>query len=1000
MNQKTLLFFILLLGVIQIQAQITSITGIVKDRETNEPLLGATIVLKGFKKGTSSDFDGKFQIDLIKKKNIKYALRISYIGYETITVPLSEKKYYEIFLKEKENVLDEIIITSSYGTKKLREEVVGSITTIDPKKMIQEQSVVSFEELLEGQVAGLNIEINPELGEAVSIDIRGQGSLTPLNANIVGTSMQPLIIIDGIIMAEEAGIEGSNFFDIGTGSLSENILNPLAKIGIQDIKSINVLKDAAALGIYGANAANGVIIITTKAGKKGAMVFNASIQRGFSSAINQFKYLNGEQYQTVVNLYNLNSGSPEDVEVWNGVNTNWFDLLNSIGTFSRYNIGASGGRGKWNYRLSAGFQKNNESQVGNNFQKINTAFALDYTNSKLTMSLRLSPSFIIKNNPNTLYNFALPPTIKPYDDLGNFTFFSSYGNPLAVAEQNKANSTTFGLLNSLRLEYKLTDKLKLSSLFGMDFFYKDEDRFFSGLNGSGQFNDGSLGRRVLRERNSKRWNWSGNATYNKPYGNHSLNVITGLELNGEKVDFSYQKGDGFVNFESPQPISSAAEKDFRKDSSENYGISSFTQINYNYNKKYFFLINFRIDKSSAFGGDNDTAYNGGFGASWNLSNENFLTNNNVIDFLRLRLSYGTTGNSKIGSYRALGLYSGLENGGYNSNLYANLTSLPNPNLGWEKNHKFNLGVDLNFLEKFQLTTEVFRDNLSDIIVSRSTIPEVGLNSVQINGAEMFNQGIEFTLGAKFIKKEDFKWNANLTFTKIQNKVTKLGGLGSQFSRAEVARAQKIGFSTSTIWGFDFVGIDTATGNELYQVDDQIYDAAFVKDNFDQTNWKPIGDSQPDFFGGVNTQIIYKNFSFNFILSYTYGADLLLQRTLLDNYNVLVNRNISVNIFEDTWQEQGDIANYQAITKNRRIISNTSKYIFDTSHIKLKTVNIAYNFPLEKMKISMRSLSIFVNGSNLFYWFKDRSPSGKNGVAEYRNTYPEMRTISLGLNATF
>jgi TonB-linked SusC/RagA family outer membrane protein len=997
-NSLFLFIFIVLCG-FNLLAQNQKITGIIKDKGTNTPLFGATILLKGTNSAMTSDLNGKFQFSFNAKENTKYSLKISYIGYKTRVIPVTTKKHHEILLSEALYLLDEIIITSSYGTKKLREEVVGSITTIKPDNIIKEQAAVSFEELLEGQVAGLNIEINPELGEAISIDIRGKGSLQPLNQNVIGSSTQPLIIIDGIVMSEEVGIEGSNFFDVGTGNLSENMLNPLAKIGVQDIESINVLKDAAAVGIYGADAANGVLIITTKSGKKGKLTFNASIQSGLSTAINQLKYLTGKAYQNVVNRFNSNSGTPENSQNWNGVNTNWFNLLNTMGTFNRYNVGASGGKSNWTYRFNVGFQKNNESQIKNDFQKVNTTFALDYKNDKISFSVRVSPSFITKNNPNTLYSFALPPTIAPIDNNGDYTFFASYGNPLAVANQNKVNSETFGLLNSIRLSYKINQKLKLSSLFGMDFSNKNEDKFFSGMNGSGQFNDGSFGRRVVRERNSRRWNWNASAAYKTEFKKHAVDIIIGAELRGQKTNLTYNRGDGFSNFESPQPINTATKQDFRADSSENYGVSAFTQANYNFCKKYFFLANFRLDKSSAFGGDNDTALNGGFGASWNLSNEAFLNENNFIDFLRLRVSYGSTGNSRIGSYRALGLYT-LNNNGYNSNTYANLTALPNPNLGWEKNNKFNLGIDFNFSEKYQLTAEIFKDNIKDIIVSRAIIPEAGLNSAQINGAEMYNQGLELTLNAQLIDNNTFQWNSNFVFTKVQNKVTHLSGLGSQFSSAEVARAQRIGFATSTLWGFDFVGIDTATGNELYRVENQLFDAATLDATFDKTNWKPIGDSQPDFFGGINNRIKYRNFSLNVILSYTYGADMLLQRTLLDNYNVLTNRNLSTNIFEDSWQQQGDIANYQAITKNRKIISNSSKYIFDTTHIKLKSIHIGYQVPTDQMKLSIKNLSLFINGSNLLYWFKSSSPKGKNGVAQYRNTYPEMRTISMGINAIF
>ncbi|MEM6684658.1 MAG: SusC/RagA family TonB-linked outer membrane protein, partial [Bacteroidota bacterium] len=892
-------------------------------------------------------------------------LRISYIGYKTQIVPVTDQTFYTIYLEEEFNSLDEVVITSSYGTKKLKQEVVASISTVKPEAIIKEQPAVSFEELLEGQVAGLNVEINPELGEAVAIDIRGQGSLTPLNSNVVGTSTQPLIIIDGIIMTEETGIDGSNFFDVGTGNLSENLLNPLAKIGIEDIETINVLKDAAAVGLYGADAANGVILITTKKGRAGDLRFNFSAQAGISNAFNGFKYLNGEQYQEVVNQYNLNSGFPDNVQEWNGVNTDWFDLLNQNGSFQRYNVGLTGGTGNFMYRANIGYQKNNESQISNDYSKWNAAIALDYQYKKWNVALRVSPSFVEKNNPNTLYNFALPPTLAPFDEDGNFTPFASFGNPLAVAAQNRANAETFGLLTSLKVDYDITENLKASTLFGMDFSDKDEDRYFNGLNGSGQFNDGDVGRRVIRERNTQRWNWNATLLYNKTFNKkHNFDAIGGIELRSENVALTFNRGDGFVNFETPQPISAANEQDFREDSSETNGVSFYSQANYNFDKRYFVLVNFRVDQSSAFGGDNDTAYNAGLGGGWNISNESFFEDVNGIDFLRLRTSFGTTGNSRIGSYRALGLYTTLDNG-YNANPYANLTSLPNPNLGWERNEKFNIGLDVNFLDKFRFTTDYFQDVIKDMIVSRDVIPEVGLNSVQINGAEMKNWGIEMSLQANWIQNDNFRWNTTINYTRIRNEVTNLTGLGSQFSSAEVARAQRIGFATSTLWGFDFVGIDPATGTELYNVGGEIYDAAYVADNFDATDWQPIGNTQPDFYGGIINNFSYKNFNLSIAMSYTYGADILLGRELLDNYNVLTNRNISVNIFDDAWQQQGDIANYQAITRDRRIISNSTKYVFDTSHIRLKAVNLSYNLPVQKLNIPLKNLSVFVNGSNLW-----------------------------------
>ncbi|MCR8668015.1 SusC/RagA family TonB-linked outer membrane protein [Aestuariibaculum sp. M13] len=964
------------------------------------PLSGAMVVIKGKSIGAMTDIDGNF-IYTIKGENINNVeLEASYLGMKSQTKTIGSASEFTFYLEEDISELTEVVITSSYGTKKLKEEVVGSISTVDPDNISKEQPAVTFDELLEGQVAGVLVEVNPQLGEAAKIDIRGQGSLTPLNSNAVGTSTQPLIIVDGIILSEETGIDGNSFFDLGDGILSENILNPLARVGIEDIESFNILKDAAAVGLYGADAANGVIIITTKSGEKGKLRYTASAQTGINTAFNGLKYLSGEEYQTVLNSYYTNSGNSGSVQPWNGVNTDWFDLLNTTGIFSRLNFGVSGGKGNWNYRANVGYQHTNETQKENSYKKLNTSFSADYKKDKFGLSLRLSPSLTNKENPNTLYAYALPPTLSPYDVNGEYTYFETYGNPVAVSKQNISDSKTFALLGSLKLDYDVLHNLKLSTLFGIDASNKDEDKFFSGLNGSGNFNDGSKGRRMIRARDTRKWNWNASLAYNTQFAEkHNFDALLGIEARSEKVDFSYEIGRGFTIYDSPQPIITAEQQDYEIDYTEYAGRSGFAQVNYNYAKKYFFLANFRVDQSSAFGDDNDTALNGGLGVSWNISNEGFLKKSKFVDFLRLRTSYGRTGNSRIGSYRALGLYT-RQNNGYNGLDYANLSSAPNPNLGWEVNKKFNVGLDFNFLQKFKITTDFFRDNIEQQITSRDIIIESGFSSAQINGASMYNQGIEFSLNADWFKNKNFSWDTNFNFTKIKNRITDLVGLGSAFSTAEVARSQTIGYPTSAIWGYNFIGIDSATGRELYNIDGNIYDSSTVASQFDNTDWVPIGDSQPDFYGGLNNSFKLNNFTLRIIMSYTYGADMLVDRNIYDNYRILVNRNINANVYEDAWQNQGDQAVYPIISSNNRIISNSTKYLFDTSHIKLKSVNLTYNFPVNNYKLPLKTLSFFVNGSNLHYWFKDKSPKNKNGVAEFRNTYPEMRTFTLGINTTF
>ncbi len=936
------------------------ISGIVRDSQTQEPILGATVLIKGTGKGASTGLDGKFSYTLKTADISKSVLVISYIGYVGQEIMVGNSSFFNIELVADIESLNEVVITSSYGTTKLKEEVVGSIVTIRPEELGTEQPATSIDELLVGQVAGVDIIGNPNLGEPVKINIRGQGSLTPLTGNQVGTSTQPLIIVDGIILTEEVGIDGSSFFDQGTGAFSENFLNSLSRVGVQDIESINVLKDAAAVGFYGANAANGVIIITTKKGKAGKVAFNASVQAGITQAFNRIEYMSGEQFNEFRNIYNTNNGQLGNVADWNGVNTDWFDLLNQTAVFQRYSVGASGGFNDFRFRGSVTYQKRQEAQINNSFDQLNTAFAVDYSKNKFTASLRFSPSFIEKNNPNTLYNFAVDPTVPLRDEDGNFSRIDTFGNPLAVATQNKSLSETFALLASLRLSYEFSENFSINTLYGTDYSIKDEDRFFSALNGTGLLEPRTIpetmmqtdifGRRLLRERDTWSWNWSATANYNKDFNeNNHFDAAIGIETRGEQANFSFINARGFETGFFIEPVENALLIDRRSDSSENYSRSVFSQFNYDFKKKYFFLVNLRADQSSAFGDDNQTALNGGAGASWVISKEEFLKENKFIDFLRMRVSYGTTGNSRIGSYRALGLYDFSDSGGYNGSFYANPTgSAPNPQLGWERNTKFNLGLDINFDSRYSATVEVFKDVITDQIISRAVLPESGYANVQINGASSFNQGIEFSLNAKWIDNQDFKWNTAFNIATLDSEITALSGLSSEFSAAERARSQQVGNSSSAIYGFQSLGIDPATGVELFNVNGQVLTAAQTGD-LDRTEWSVLGDSQADFYGGLRNSFSYKGLELQIITSFTYGGDVLLDREIVDQYRVITNRNLSVNAFYDAWRNVGDLASSPAITNNNAIVSNSSRYLYDASNLQLRSVTLSYDLPVARVE---------------------------------------------------
>ncbi len=997
------------------------IKGIVLDAKDKSPIPGATILMKGTSAGVISDSNGRF-VYLLKGNDIpNIVLEVSYLGMKAQAQRVGNTVDFVFSMQQVTDELEQVVITSSYGTKKMKEEVVGSIATLTAKDIAVEQASESIDKMVVGQIAGVLIENTSGIGGPVKINIRGQGSLSSLSNSNLGTSTQPLIIVDGVIISEEVGID-NQFFD-ANGAFSENLSNPLAQISPENIESLTILKDAAAVSIYGADGANGVILITTKKGKKGKTKFGFSNQLGISSAINQIEYLSGSQYTDLRNEYLKNSQANYVPVPYNGINTNWFDLLNVAGIYNKYNFNVSGANSKLSYRTSLSYLEIDEPQKGNSTKQYNAGINIGYRANKFDFSLSLNPSYIQKDAPNIYYSYAFVPTIAPYNPDGSFSTIGVVGlsNPLAAIEQNKNVTNSYGILGSASASYTLNQFLSFSTLFGLDYKDKVQDRYFSGANESGQSNGTFVlngiqypnwGRRLINERNGTKWNWQGQALFNKAINqNHTIDGVLGFELSSEKANFGYASGRGFVNSSEINDVSNALRDDdplttvderlanqvYREDISYNSRVSFFSQLNYNYKKRYYFLGNFRRDESSVFGDDTNVALNGGAGLSWIVSNENFMNAQNKIDLLKLKVSYGTTGNSRIGSYRSKGLYT-INLIDYNGGNGAVPSAAPNGNLSWEKNTKFNAGIDFNFLNRVETSLEFYYDNITDLITSRDIPTETGYTSLQLNAASMYNKGVEFSTRVKWWQSKNFKWTTSFNISTVKNKVTKLIGLGSDFSTSEVALAQKIGFSTSTIWGIKYAGVDAATGRDLLEKNGQIYDAATYTSLFGPADWVPIGDNQPDAFGGFsNTFVIKDNLTLSIRGAFEIGGAILVDNSLISKYNITSNRNLSVNAY-DYWRNQGDVALQPLVISNATLIPNLSKFLYDNTNIRISNINLSYNVPMQTKLLD--ALSVFIDVSNVAYWYKQKSPAGRNGVREFSFTYPQARTISLGFNTKF
>jgi TonB-linked SusC/RagA family outer membrane protein len=992
MNRTTVLLIFCLCFFYGFSQNTREISGVVKDKTNNEPLLGASILIEGTSKGATTNINGAFKYTIRTNKAIEdIVLVVSYLGFKTQKVSVDHKSYFEILLEEDAEALGEVVITSSYGTKKLKEEIVGSIVSLTSEDLQVSRAVESVDQLLVGLSPGLRISTtSASPGAQSSITIRGQSSLSALSAGATTTSSQPLIVVDGVPISEN-----SNF----SGFIGEDLLNPLSKINTEDIESVSILKDAAAVGIYGVNGANGVILITTKAGKSTKPRFSFSTLTGVSNSINQLNWMPGPEYYELRRELILNdnpNASSSDLALAgsNTIDTEWFELGTRSGLFQKYNFSVGGKHKGLNYRTSLGYLKNETLQKGNNFENIFVNLNLTQSiGDKLSISLKASPSFNKRQALNTFGNGDFLPNVSPTDDMGNFTGLN-VPNPLAVLNQNKNQQNTNSLLSNISLNYNVIEGLKFRTLAGIDFTEAQGDVFNSGRNRTGE-NQGGFRRET--DRTVTRWNWYSQISYEFDLKEHHFDILGGFEIQEETRDVSRRTTTGF---EDVGDLNSPFENEILFENKDEVAyVSYYTQLNYDWQKKYFLLANARIDKSSRFGGDVNTAINGSFGLSWLLSKESFLKESDFMTFLKLSSTLGTTGNSSIGAYEARGLYS-IEFNNYNEFSGATPRSIENLDLTWETSTIFNISVNMVLWDVLDINMEYFNSSIKDQIGSGTLPLETGFSSAIANVGSSYNRGLEFNIKAVIFKTDKFKWTSVFNLSTVQTKITDLNDLSSNNSSAALARSLRVGASKTAIWGFNWRGVDPATGRDLFLLNNQVYDtAALVENNLREAeNWQVIGDSAPDAFGGWRNNMSWNNFSLSFRFAYEIGGEGLIDEDLLSvRASTINNRNVLTNV-RYRWRNPGDIATYSSPTTRASLINNSSKYLYDFTHVKLQNISLSYNFDQSILKnTGIKVASVFLNVDNVLYWYKDSAAGDLNGPEEFRFiAFPETRTISIGL----
>ncbi|HEY1022772.1 MAG TPA: SusC/RagA family TonB-linked outer membrane protein, partial [Flavisolibacter sp.] len=850
--------------------------------------------------------------------------------------------------------------------------------------------------MLEGLAAGVQVQTSTELGTPVKINIRGQNSLTNLfSSQQLTTSSQPLFVIDGVpVIEQRRGQEPDAFIN------REQLLNPLAGINPADIETISVLKDAAAASIYGANASNGVVIITTKKGRTGKTRINVGYSYGWSQPINQIKWLSGSQYHELVKELYVNMGrDPFTAELLAGpsdINTNWFGLTNRYGNYHNLDFDLSGGSENTQFRFSGSFQNQESIQKGNDYQRISFNLRLDQAlTKKLSMTASLAPTFIRKNGLNVYSNVPIIPNVPAYNADGSFYQLGALlvPNPLAILAQNRDFHSGGTLNGNVRLILQATKNLTLTSSFGISGLINKQNLFQSGLNATGATRNGFA---EIYDRLNFSWVSFTQASWRHRFNDrHGFEVTAGFEAQSQNTQLLRGTGSGFTYYRLNE-LSNARSNEAASSKQIANAYSYYGQASYDFAAKYFVNLSGRYDAASIFGPDFNATTNAAIGVGWNVSGEKFLQKKKWIDLLRIRTSYGSTGNSRIGSYQAKGIYT-FSNNGYNGYTSSNPASAPNPDLGWEKGFKFNAGVDLNFLHRFSFTID-FYNNITDDAISSIQVPVTnGFATTLANTAKMQNRGFDASLTAQVVQKV-FTWVTTFNAGYNKNVILEVKNNASLFSSNNLASGLREGYSTSAIWGFEYVGVDPQTGDPLYR-DNKGSVVPLLQLNRSITNSYVIGDRLPKLQGGFVNTFGYKGLSLNILLSYSFGGKDLIDYNLEADGNNLTNRNNSINLM-DRWQKPGDNTNIPKLRQLPLPIVNSTRYVYDATFIKLANVSLTYQLPSVKGLGGLRA-TVFANGTNLAYWYRQQSPPGRNGYREYRfGAFPEGQTFSWGVRFSF
>lgn len=974
------------------------------------PLPGITVKVVGTELTSSTDENGKFQIAADANSKIRF----SSVGYKTVTQTVGNRKDIQVVLATETNTIESVqVVAVGYGTMK-RATLPTAVSSIGANE-IEDEVLPSVTQAIQGKAGGVQVtQKSGSPGGGISIRVRGT---TSINA-----SSDPLYVVDGIPVNSTTNFTGGSTFDFGGGTQGINVLS---SINPSDVQSIEVLKDAASSSIYGSRAANGVVLITTKKGAVGQSQFNFNMYEGFSQVPKEryYDFMNTEQYQDYMKDYyriameeDPSKTIPEQIFSNPGINTNWQDAIFRTSPTRNYELSASGGNEKTQYYTSVGYMKQGGVLLYSNFDRLSGRINLNHQHSE---KLRFSTSINLTKATNqrvqeenskegaTKSGIFSPPNIPVYDGQGNYFYDQvrlTRENPVAMLElpTNKAN--TYRILANASAEYNIIPELLLKTSFGTDLSFIDETFFMPPTGLRSYASQGGIG--ASRSTRDQLWINETTLTYDKGFGDHSINALAGFSVQGSRLEFTHAQRAGFPNNDIPYVTAGGVITGANAYPEEWAIASGFARATYIYKDKYILNANVRMDGSSRFGADNRWAIFPSLAGAWRLSEEDFLKDHSTISDLKLRASWGITGNQNIGNYASRSLYTAGNNYMGIAGFVPNV--LGDKGLKWETTRQWNVGVDAGFFnDRISLLADYYYKKTSDLLIGLPILTSSGYINRFTNSGDIENKGFEFELSSKNLVG-DFKWSTSLNMTFNRNKVLALpeglsemrGGVGD-LNRA--IPGQPLG----VFYGWKALGVNPETGMIDYLGKNG---SAVTPTNYE--DHVMIGDPNPQFFGGITNNFEYKNFDLSILGQFSYGNDIFNYNLAsgLEGFNPSSNQFVD---FVDRWRQPGDISSVPRPAPGS--LDNgavSSRFVEDGSFFRLRNITLGYSLPTEVAeRIKMKRLRFYVTVQNAYIFTKYRgydpevssSHGGANTGLIYGydyGSYPQPRIFTTGINLTF